>query len=413
MKFPTIQKAEQRWCLAFFSTTTSRLHAGMLPVIGMLLLLVGCQPQPESAEATAYSDEAYEFLAIPKDKPLSAASKRALERGYNQGPEWFVQFRTHDLQGDFAYEEGVTRRDPSAILTINDTLFVYYTKSTGETAGFGTGDPEAKVFPWDESEVWYATSVDGWDWEERGLAVGRGPAGSYDDRSVFTPEILQHDGKFILVYQTVKFPYVNRVKNQVGMAIATSPHGPFEKLDEPILSPSDDGEWEGDEDTRFKVTKQGSFDSHKVHDPTLMYYNDKYYLYYKGERMGERLTFGGREIKWGVAISDNLVGPYEKSPYNPITNSGHELSVWPYQGGITALIITDGPERNTLQWAPDGINFEIKSHLKGGPPAAGLNRSIDTDASPIAALEWGLTHTYVSYDWQYIRRFESYVPFAP
>ena len=372
---------------------------------------MGCAS--EAADQPKYPAEAYEFLAIPTDQPLSAASKRALERGYNQGPEWFVQFRMHDLKGDFAYEEGVTRRDPSAIITVNDTMFIYFTKSTGQTAGFGSGDPEAKVFPWDKSEVWYATSTDGWEWEERGLAVGQGPPGSYDDRSVFTPEILMHEGQYILVYQTVKAPYVNRVKNQVGMAIADSPHGPFRKLDLPILSPSDDGEWMGEEDTRFKVTKQGSFDSHKVHDPTLFFYNNKFYLYYKGERMGERLTFGGREIKWGVAISDKLEGPYEKSPYNPITNSGHELSIWPYQGGITALIITDGPERNTLQWAPDGINFEIKSHLKGGPPAAGLNRAFDTNASPTAALEWGLTHQYVSYDWQYIRRFEAYTPFAP
>ena len=291
----------------------------------------GCQ---EATEHASYPDEAYEFLAIPNNGTLSAASKRALERRYNRGPEWYVQFRTHDLKGDLAYEAGVTRRDPSAIITVNDTLFVYYTKTTGTTAGFGSGDPEAKVFPWDKSEVWYATSTDGWEWKERGRAVGRGPAGAYDDRSVFTAEILVHEGQYILVYQTVKAPYANRVKNQVGMAIADSPHGPFRKLDAPILSPSDDGEWDGEEDTRFKVKKQGSFDSHKVHDPTLLYYKDKYYLYYKGERMGERLTFGGREIKWGVAIADAMEGPYVKSTYNPITNSGHELSIWPYQGGI-------------------------------------------------------------------------------
>ncbi|GAB5521658.1 MAG: glycosyhydrolase [Rhodothermales bacterium] len=388
-----------------------RSHPRWLGLVVLLSIgLAACaQPEPEPT----YPDEVYDFLAIPKDKPLSAASKRALERNYAQGPEWYVEFTRHDLKGDFAYEEGVTRRDPSAIIMVNDTMFVYYTKSVGTTAGFGTGNPEAKVFPWDRSEVWYATSTDGWTWDERGLAVGRGAPGRYDDRSVFTAEILVHEGQYILVYQTVKAPYANRVKNQVGMAIADSPHGPFRPLDQPILSPSDDGEWLGEEDTRFKVVKQGSFDSHKVHDPTLLYYRDKFYLYYKGERMGERKTFGGREIKWGVAIADNLEGPYVKSEYNPITNSGHELSVWPYQGGITALIITDGPERNTLQWAPDGINFEIKSHLKGGPPAAGLVRSFETDASPTAAIEWGLTHQYVSYDWQYIRRFQARVPVSP
>jgi hypothetical protein len=148
-----------------------------------------------------------------------------------------------------------------------------------------------------------------------------------------------------------------------------------------------------------------------VHDPTLLYYRSKFYLYYKGERMGERLTFGGREIKWGVAIADKPEGPYVKSPYNPITNSGHELCVWPYKGGIAAMLTTDGPERNTIQFAEDGINFEIKSHIRSGPHAVGLVRSLDTDKSPLEAMRWGLCHEYRGH-WQYIRRFERYMPHA-
>lgn len=377
----------------------------------------GCTTPPSEEKPkksySDYPDEVYERNAISNKEKLSLASQRALERNYDQGPEWYCEFKIHDLKGDFAYEEGVTRRDASAILTVDGTYYVYYSRATGKTYGFGTGDPEKKVFPWDKTEVWYATSKDGWEWKEQGLAVGRGPAGAFDDRSVFTPEVMEHEGKYILVYQTVKAPYANRVKNQVGMAIADNPNGPFVKVDHPILSPADNGEWLGEEDTRFKVKKQGDFDSHKVHDPTLIYYKNKFYLYYKGERMGERKTFGGREIKWGVAISDKLEGPYVKSEYNPITNSGHELCIWPYNGGIAAMIITDGPERNTMQWAPDGINFEIMSHIKYGPPAAGLDRSIDTDESPLAGVKWGLCHKYVTYDWQYIQRFEIKLPVSP
>lgn len=388
----------------------------VLILTGILAFTASCQqPADESNFATSpsYSAEEYENNAITDPEHLSTASKRALERHYDQGPEWYCEFTVKDVSGDFEYQEGVTRRDASAVITVDGTYYVYYSRATGETFGFGTGDPEKKVFPWDKTEVWYATSTDGWEWKEQGLAVGRGPAGAFDDRSVFTPEVLVHEGKYILVYQTVKAPYVNRVKNQVGMAISDSPNGPFVKVDHPILSPTDDGEWLGEEDTRFKVVKQGSFDSHKVHDPTLMFYNNKFYLYYKGERMGERKTFGGREIKWGVAIAEKLEGPYLKSEYNPITNSGHELCIWPYKGGIAALIITDGPERNTMQWAPDGINFEIMSHIKYGPPAAGLDRSIDTDESPLAAVRWGLCHKYVTYDWQYIQRFDIKMPHSP
>jgi len=42
-----------------------------------------------------------------RDK-ISAASKRALERNYDQGPEWQVEFKTSPLKGVFAYEEGVS-----------------------------------------------------------------------------------------------------------------------------------------------------------------------------------------------------------------------------------------------------------------------------------------------------------------
>ena len=340
---------------------------------------------------------------MPDQRKLSAATKRAL--GYTKGPEWFCEFRTKAVQGDLAERrQGVIRRDPSAVLQIGGVYHVWYSKSEGLCQGFLTGNLDDKVFPWDYSEVWHATSRDGWTWEEDAVAVARGEAGAYDDRSVFTPEVLAHGGKYYLVYQVVKSPYLCRVKNQIGMAVADSPGGPWEKLDEPILSPSDDGEWLGDEDNRFMVKERGSFDSHKVHDPCLMVYRDRFYLYYKGEVMGEQMTFGGREIKWGVAVADHPEGPYVKSEYNPVTNSGHEVCVWHYNGGIAALLTTDGPERNTLQWAPDGINFEIQAHIRGAPEALGLFRTPDHDRGPLAGIRWGLCHI-VRRDEGFIQRF--------
>ena len=379
--------------------------------ICLLLPANGCLHR---VEAPTYSDEDYEKNAISDPDHLSAASKRALERNYGQGPEWFCRFRYRDLKGDLAYEEGVIRRDPSAVILVDGRYYVYYTKGEGKAYGFRTGDPSKKVFPWDKTDVWCASSDDGLTWREEGIAVARGPEGSYDDRAVFTPEILHHEDRFYLVYQVVKAPYLNRVKNNVGMAVAGSPLGPWEKLPEPILRPADNGVWLGEEDDRFVVKSRGDFDSHKVHDPCLMYYREKFYLYYKGERMGEQLTMGGREIKWGVAIADRPEGPYTKSPYNPVTNSGHEICVWHFKGGIGALITSDGPEKNTIQYAPDGINFEIKSMIGGRvlpPHAAGLVRSINTEKGPIEALKWGLCFDYRN-GWNHIRRFESFIPRA-
>ncbi len=340
-------------------------------------------------------------------KKESLATKRARERGYfDKGPDWYCEFRYENCTGDFEPEEGVHRRDPSSVLLIDGVYYTWYSKSYGAHVGFGTGDLDAKVFPWDYTEIWYATSTDAVKWKEEGIAVGRGPKGSYDERSVFTPEILHHDGMFYLVYQCVENPYVNRVKETISMAIADNPHGPWKKVDGPILQPSTNGVWKGDVDNRFLVEEQGDFDSHKTHDPVLFYFNDKYYLYYKGERMGEQMYMGGRETKWGVAISDQPEGPYVKSEYNPISNSGHETLLWQYKGGMAGLLCTDGMERNTMQYAKDGINFEIMGGIKGTPEAAGPFRTPNTDDRPLAGVEWGLTHN-VHCKWNYIMRFKA------
>jgi hypothetical protein len=360
-------------------------------------------------EKIVVTDELIDELGITNRDSLSAASKRALQWPQDLGNEWFIQFSDlKPLKGDLAYEEGVVRRDPSAVIKENGKYYVWYSKSLGPSQGFGGDIENDKVFPWDRCDIWYATSEDGETWKEEGLAVARGEKGTYDDRSVFTVEIMKFEEKYYLCYQTVKSPYNVRVKNQVGLAWSDSPNGPWTKSEEPILSPADNGVWKGEEQNRFLVEKKGDFDSHKVHDPCIIPYKGKFYLYYKGEQMGEKITFGGRQIRHGVAIADNPLGPYVKSPYNPISNSGHEICVWPYNDGIAALITTDGPEKNTIQWSPDGINFEIMSVIPGvSAHAIGLDRSADNEKEPTEILRWGLSHIYNNGDYQSIMSFRS------
>lgn len=341
------------------------------------------------------------------NKKLSLASQRAIERGYDdKDSSWMIEFDVIELKGDFAFEEGVIRRDPSSVILVDGLYHCWYTKGEGETVGFGSDNPEDKVFPWDLTEVWHATSEDTVTWKEQGVAITRGDKGSFDDRAIFTPEVLHHNNRFYLVYQTVKFPYTNRQIESVAMASADSPFGPWQKSSQAILSPSQDGVWSGEEDSRFLVKEKGSFDSHKVHDPCLLFFNDKYYLYYKGETMGEEMNFGGREIKHGVAIADNIEGPYVKSELNPISNSGHEVVVWNYQGGVANLLTTDGPEKNTVQFAQDGLNFDIKAHIKGAPEAIGLYRDDSGEELASPGLSWGLCHRYdKSWNWNFICKF--------
>lgn len=370
------------------------------------LISVGKVTQDKKSKVQ-YDQRRADSLGIPRGNKLSAAMKRAMKWPQHDN-SWFFRYKLMPLKGDLAYEEGVVRRDPSSVIKVGDLYYVWYSKSYGPTQGFAGDIENDKVFPWDRCDIWYATSKDGITWKERGVAVKRGKKGEYDDRSVFTVEVMKWKGKYYLCYQTVKSPYTVRVKNTIGMAWSDSPNGPWTKTKEPVLKASDTGKWKGTEDNRFMVYKKGDFDSHKVHDPCILPYKGKFYMYYKGERMGEEMTWGGREIKQGLAIADNPLGPYVKSEYNPISNSGHEICVWPYKGGVAMILSTDGPEKNTVQWSPDGINFEIMAVVPGVPEAAGLNRTIDSENNPIGILKWGLTHIYNSSNYQSIMRFDAW-----
>ncbi len=332
--------------------------------------------------------------------------------------DWNVSFTDTELEGDFAPNSTYTRRDPSAVIQHNGLYYVWYSyKLSQPSTYFGTNNENDNVFPWDYCDLYYATSTDGYDWHEQGVAVARGASGSFDDRSVFTPEVFVHENKFYLIYQAVQHPYIERVKNTVAMAVADSPNGPWTKLDEPILRATDNGAWANNSTSRFDVIEKGDFDSHKVHDPCLRFYNNKFYLYYKGERMGEENFCGEREIRWGVAISDNPTGPYVKSVYNPVTTSGHEVSVWNYDGGIAIIQKLDGPERGTIQYAEDGLNFEMMGSATNVPDALGIFRPDSLGDNPKHGVQWGLAHELrwdqVQGGWMYLKRFDLVEPPEP
>lgn len=335
---------------------------------------------------------------------LSSATRRAIERQYDQPAEWYCDFRYHDIAG-LEYAEGIHRRDPSSVIEHDDRFYVWYTRSEGRHTGFG-GSPADKVFPWDQADVWWASSDDGVVWKEEGPAVTRGAAGSYDDRSVFTPNVLHDESGFHLVYQVLASPYRMRSPESIAIASSPTPEGPWEKSPQPILDPTTEtGEWYGTDDNRLAVITAGDFDSLKVHDPCLLAFQGQYWLYYKGEPMGEQWTMGGRPTKCGVAVADHPHGPYRRSPLNPVTNSGHETCLWLHRDGIAALVTTDGPERNTIQFSPDGLNFEIKSYLKSAPEAAGPFTAVSTHR-PLDGLRWGMCHD-LSQPWASLRMFRA------
>ena len=261
-------------------------------------------------------------------------------------------------------EKGVMRRDPSDIIRVGGLYYVWYSKGHQDHGYNAT--------------VSYATSEDGNRWTERGEVLARGPKGSWDEQSVFTPNILVAGGRYWLFYTAVPKPFFNRgpniTKTAVGIAVSDSPDGPWEKLKtNPILKASDD---------------PGEFDSLRVDDACLIVRDGRYWLYYKGRQWNNTPA----NTRLGVAIAERPEGPYVKHEGNPIVRGGHEVMAWPYGRGVVALINL-GPKgiARTLQYAEDGITFRRMSDVNRVPHGAGTYRpEAFTDSGKGTMIDWGI-----------------------
>jgi predicted GH43/DUF377 family glycosyl hydrolase len=173
--------------------------------------------------------------------------------------EALSDFRFSPAEG-LGPREAVMRRDPSDVIKVEELFYVWYSRG-----------PQAHGY---NATVWYATSPDGRQWTEKGEALARGPQGSWDEQSVFTPNILVAENKYWLFYTAVRKPFVNTgpkiTKTAIGVAVADSPVGPWRKLDRnPVLTASDD---------------PNQFDSMRVDDACLIVRGGKYLLYFKGRQ---------------------------------------------------------------------------------------------------------------------------------
>ncbi len=298
-------------------------------------------------------------LEKPTDQPLSAAMKRLYDIWNPQedrGNELYSNFKYSRLEG-FSYENNTSRRDPSKVLKIDGTYYVWYTHRQTEHTPSGpkNATDTTPSFDWDLGEIWYATSEDGFTWVEQGSAINRAPKGQYGWRSVSTPDVLAWGGKYYLYYQGFnEIPGLEGDRAAATVAAADLPNGPWKPLGRVVVDFGSDGDW----------------DSNAIHDPYPLVYRGKIYLYYKGSP-GKSGRDGTLVRAQGVAIADHPLGPFTKSPLNPVLNSGHETCLWPWKGGIAAIVSLDGPEKNTVQYAPDGVNFQMKSILQVPPIAPG------------------------------------------
>ena len=283
-----------------------------------------------------------------------------------------VKFAYDQLPG-IGYEKGSTRRDPSDVIKVGDTYYVYYTKVYGRSSGYwGT--------------LWYATSKDeGFTWKEGGEILGRGEKNTFDSQATFTPNILYANGKYYLYYTGVKPTPGNKegaFENNsttditaIGVAISNSPAGPFTRLsDDPILKISP------------KVDK---FDSYRIDDAVLLYRKGLYWLYYKGRSRGNGQS-GPAHTQMGAAFSKSPEGPFTKLD-NPILSGSHEVMLWQEGAGIGAVASLS----NTFEYAPDGLDFmshKLGVEVENRPKAPGAFRQDLTQSTMIGeGLKWGIS----------------------
>ncbi len=339
----------------------------------------------------AQNTEGFPFI-LPNEKPDREMSL-AMERNYNaymaprpEHNELYSQFKYTKLQG-FDYNGGdgtISRRDPSKIIFANGKYYVWYTYRNTPTHPQGA-DKCNDTIPssdWDLCDIWYATSEDGFTWEEQGVAVPRPPKPNVGWRSVTTTDILVYKGKYYLYYQG--FMEASGLRGDdcpVAVSYADSPDGPWTPYNKIVIENGAEGEW----------------DQYSIHDPHPFVYKDKIYLYYKSDFDGDP-----RLVRMqGLAMADNPLGPFTKHPLNPVIASGHETSFFPFKEGMAAMVTRDGNEHHTIQYAKDGVNFEIASIVSLLPNAAG---SFVPDAFNSKGngrgITWGLSHVIAANGWE-------------
>lgn len=315
------------------------------------------------------------------DRPLSEAMDRMYEEYLAPRPEdnpLFSSFKYTRLEG-FDYNQGdgtLSRRDPSKIIKHDGRYYVWYTRRESPVPPRGAELCTDLIpsFDWDLAEIWYATSRDGLRWEEQGVAIPRPEKPTIGWRSVCTPDVLIWKNKYYLYYQA--YEEASGTKGDhcpVTMSVADSPDGPWKPCNKIIVENGASGEW----------------DQFSIHGPSPIVYRGKIYLYYKA-------AFGDRPEYLcvnGLAIADDPFGPFEKHPLNPVLNSGHETTYFPFKSGVAALVIRNGNEHNTIQYSADGVNFRIASVTALMPVGAkAYDPAAFADTTDGPGITWGISH---------------------
>ncbi len=370
------------------------LKKPVLQVVFVSLLWASCSNQNQTEKTVEEDASRAEHQVFPHKMPeqkpnfpLSASAERMFDYPTPrvQDNELYSLFKYTELQG-FDYNGGdgtISRRDPSRPILVDGIYYVYYTKRHTKTPPIGwnrakEATDEIPSTDWDLAEIWYATSKDGINWQEQGVAIKRPEKPQPGWRSVATPDILIWQGKYYLYYQAFNEPSGLRGDwCPVSVSYADSPAGP----------------WTHGGDAVIPFGKKGEWDQDATHDPQPLVFNGKIYLYYKAAYNKWPDIRDKYAVGHGLAIAENPLGPFTKHPLNPVMTSGHETAYFPFKEGIANITIKDGNERETIQYSKDGVNFEIASVISLPPIAAGpFAPDMFADNGNGRGFTWGMSH---------------------
>jgi len=211
------------------------------------------------------------------------------------------------------------------------------------------------------------------------ILVPRGP-GFWDGTTCHNPLIKKVDGKFCLFYMGNSNGRTNT--KRIGLATADSLNGPWKRPDQPLLEAGEAGAW----------------DDHCTTNPAFIKHpNGQYWLYYKSwntseyENSRDPVIRGNR--KYGLAIADQLEGPYIKYKGNPVIDFSsrggnkqfEDAFIWSEKGKFKIIARDMGlfnHEDGLIMESSDGLKwkdpqiayYDAKHYITQPPPAPYLKK---------------------------------------
>ncbi len=168
---------------------------------------------------------------------------------------------------------------------------------------------------------------------------------TWDKYGAHNPSIHKVGNKFVLIYIANNDPNQppHPANQRIGMVISDSPNGPWKKVKKHgmVLAPP--------ENQKYWNYNSGN----GVNNPALLQHpNGGFFLYFKSDKS-----------KMGLAVAENIEGPYVQMPF-PVTANNKSIEdgyAYLYKGKI-ALLTTDNhgiiEEGGGILWtSEDGIHF--------------------------------------------------------